>query len=108
MSDYEKYFTLVERAKKRVFYDKLYSDNLKIRKEYSYIETPRATWVNGVETYPVCPFCGKSVGEVNKEFRSGDFCDYICLEAWFIKYHWEEIEKKLLLLLNENLNGAGI
>lgn len=78
----------IQRAKKKVFDKSLWlEENSSMRRTYSYKETK--DWkqkMRGVETYPVCPFCGIGVGEPNKDFNRGLFCDKDCERAWEIKY----------------------
>lgn len=55
----------------------------RVGRGFSYKEAP--DWrskMKGVITYPCCPFCGKRVGEDNKDFNSGTFCDRSCYIAY--------------------------
>lgn len=75
-------------ARKRIFDDKQYRGAA----GFAYKESEKSCEYPGcgIITYPCCPFCGKRVGEDNRYFRRGLWCDVVCL----IAYNMHGTEKK--------------
>jgi hypothetical protein len=82
-------------ARKRIFDDKQYRG----ASGFAYKESEKSCAYPGcgIITYPCCIFCGKRVGEDNRDFRSGRYCDDICRIADDMRIYEEDYKDEEII-----------